>query len=97
MHRVPWNLLLCADMLNPKVIIRSVSMMKKILSMILLLAMLLPVLCIIAPKAEAAYTAEQWMVLGNKFHTFLCGSTDNDMTNPSVKQIITKIDSNCKT
>ncbi len=72
-------------------------MMKKILSMILLLSMLLPVVCVTAPKAEAAYTAQQWKVLGNKFYTFLCGSTNNDMTNSSVKQIVTKIDSNCKT
>ena len=71
-------------------------MMKKILSMILLLAMLFPVLCVTAPKAEAAYTAAQWKVLATKFNTFLCGTTDNDMSNSSVKQIVTKIDNNCK-
>ena len=73
-------------------------MLKKSVSLLLLLTLLLPLLCISSPKAEAAsYTAAQWKTLTDRFHVFLCGTTDNDMNNSAVKTIVTKIDNNAAT
>ena len=73
-------------------------MMKKILITLLLFALLCPMFLFFSPKAEAAsYTAAQWKTLADRFNVFLCGDKTNDMSNSSVKAIVTKIDNNCTT
>ena len=52
----------------------------------------------LSPKVEAAtYTAAQWKDLAGRFKVYLCGDSSNDMTNSSIKAMVTTIDNNCTT
>ncbi|MBR4308911.1 MAG: hypothetical protein IKT58_04855, partial [Oscillospiraceae bacterium] len=73
-------------------------MFKKLTCILLCVIMLCSICLVITPKADAAtYTSAQWKELAKSFQVYLCGDSSNDMTNSSIKAIVTTIDNNCIT
>ena len=73
-------------------------MLKKSVCILLCVIMIGSIFLITSPKAEAAtYTSAQWKDLAGRFKVYLCGDSSNDMTNSSVKAMVTTIDNNCTT
>ncbi len=62
--------------------------MKKIISVLLLLAMIIQLLPQFAGKAEAAYSDAQWQELLTKWKIYLCGDSSTDWSDPEIKRIL---------
>ncbi len=73
-------------------------MLKKLVCILLSLVTVCSFFLGFSPKAEAAtYSASQWKSLADRFEVYLCGDSNNDVSNSSIKAIVTKIDNNATT